>query len=683
MSDEKILSGENPSKDVNDFVLASDGTVSAKPKQDSIQTTLQERVAASTEAGGLKELPDDFDEQYGDWKVINSANPFEILYLDYRQHKFITPEIVNSNYVLLERFWRNKVGIMNTGGNRVGFKNKYGDATVENAPLRLKSAFEKLSSKQGIEQYYVEINNQRLNKGEAQLRDTLQHMTIDGNADKQEVKLCLERGLKNDLSMEETAVIIKKHLDAASLIPYETPTGNNLVERLLSTDWMTQERKTKADEFKREMEARKIQIVPGKYASTIEEIGTILFENPADAKEIIKDDLLKQVIAQKDVVLAREIGQLSKDTKNLDLAFLSIVYKLNQSLPFTIMPGRNARSVKELCTLSFENEQALRLSKEHLKKGHTETWLKETDKTAYSTFIKIRDSSENIDLAFIRFLYTFNPELGYRLAGTDLVKTPAELSAAINKTKDNWEAGKAALFNNSIPTWLATTGQTKITSHWDKVKEGFKARQDTGLEYFLHLLDPSLKHSKITVDKLSLVYPHIQSGQVVSTDLVFTNETRGCADFTLSFSKEIPGVRISEDRVVINNNAGTPKVNVGLSINSNVLLKGVNYETSIIATTFEQQKIEIPISFRIVFPRNAFITDILKYAALVAAFFMLLRGILYLQYPDWMNTKFDGFVEWDDALVSYGRLGIFGGAFFAFLAGLVLGTYRLIKYLRK
>jgi hypothetical protein len=682
MSDEKIISGEGAPENVSDAILASDGTTSATTKKEQVQTTLQDRIAAATEAGGLKELPDDFDEQYGDWTVITSKNPFEILYLDYRQYKFITPEIANSNYTLLEKFWRNKVGLMNTGGNRVAFKNKYGEGTVDTALNKLKSALEKLNTKQGIEQYYVEINNERLRKGEAQLVDTLQYMTIDGNADKQEIKLCLDRGVKNNLSLDETAIIIKKHLDAASMIPYEEPTGNTLVEKLLSTDWMTPQKKKEVDEFKREREASKIQIVAGKYASTLQEIGAILYEHPAEAKEIIREDLIKQVIAQKDIVLAREVGTISKD-KNIDIAFLSIIYKLNHSLPYKLMPGREAKSVKELCSLSFENDHTLKLSKEHLKKGFTEVWLRETDKTSYSTFVKIRDTSENFDLAFIRFLYTFNPELGYRLGGRDLVKTPVELSAAINKSRENWESGKSELFNSSITTWLSTIGQTKFADQWEKVKSQFKSREDTGLEYFVRLLDPSLKSSKIAADNSTISYPQIQSGQLVTTDIVFTNETRGCSEFNLSFSKELPGVELSAHKVVINNVTGSSKATVKLSINSNALLKGVNYETTIIATTFEQQKIEIPVSFKIVFPRNSFIGDILKYALVGIVFFLLIRGILYTSYPEWMNTKFGAFVPWDTATTYYGRFGIFSGAFFVFLAGLVLALIFLIKYLRK
>lgn len=682
MSDEKIISGESASENVSDAILSSEGTTAAPAKKEQVQTTLQGRIAAATEAGGLKELPDDFDEHSGDWTVITAKNPFEVLYLDYRQYKFITPEIATSNYTILEKFWRNKVGLMNTGANSVSFKNKYGEGTIQTSLNKLKSALEKLSSKQGIEQYYIEINNERLRKGEAQLVDTLQHMTIDGNADKQEIKLCLDRGVKNNLSADETAIIIKKHLDAVSMIPYEGPTGNTLVEKLLSTDWMTLEKKQQVDAFKREREASRIQIVAGKYASTLEEIGAILYEHPLEAKEIIREDLLKQVIAQKDVVLAREVGTISKE-KNIDIAFLSIIYKLNRSLPYKLMPGREAKSVKELCSLSFENDHTLKLSKEQMKKGLTEVWLRETDKDSYNTFVKIRDTSENFDLAFIRFLYTFNPELGYRLGGRDLVKTPVELSAAINKSRENWESGRAELFNSSITTWLSTTGQTKFTDQWEKVKRQFKSREDTGLEYFARLLDPSLQSSKIAADKSSISYPHIQSGQVVATDIIFTNQTRGCSEFNLSFTKELPGVELSTRKVVINNVTGASNATVNLSINSNALLKGVNYETTIIATTFEQQKIEIPVSFRIVFPRNSFIGDILKYAVLGVLFFLLIRGILYASYPEWMNSKFGAFVPWDTATTYYGRFGIFSGAFFAFLAGLVLGLIFLIKYLRK
>lgn len=682
MPADKILAGDL-SDGLPDSVLPADVHERNVAAQEKITASRYDRIAGSTSQGGLKALPDQYDDPDGDWKVILSANPFEMLYLDYRQYKFITPAMVAGNHALLEKFWKNKVELMNTGGNRIAFKNKYGDGTIENALARLKMSLGKLNSKQGIEQYYTEINNERLKNASAQLKDSLEQLVLDGKAEVAEIALCLERGLKYDLTKEETSVIIQKYIDDAGLRPCAAPVGNTQAERLASTDWMTPAMKQQAEEAEKQRAAAKVQIFPGKFASTIPEIGSILFDEPKEAKEIIKEDLLKQVVAQKDIVMAREISAISKGTRNADLAFLAIVYRMNPKLPFRLMPGREANSVKELCSLCFENEQTVKAGKEALKKGYIETWLKEKDKPAYDKFIKIRDTSENVDIAFTLLLYTFAPELPYRFAGSKLLRTPVELCKEINSTKESSAAGMDELFNGSIIPWLSVTGHMKTVQQWNKVKNDFRERQHPGLEYFLHLLDPSLEQPAIAVNEPVISYPAIQSGKVVTSRLVFTNETRGCTEVFLSASQQLPGVSLSANGIFINNNTGEPQAVVDITIDSNLLLKGVKYEFDVTATTLERQVITIPVSIVVVFPTNAFVIALLKYAAIGAAFLGLVRTFLSAKFPSYLNRNFDGYADWDIVFNSYGRLGIFGGTFFIFLLGLGSGIYFLIKYLAK
>ena len=443
MSDKKVISGEARGKSDSGTVIGNEIVFNILPEiLSQTSSTLNNRISMSTESGGLKSVPIGFDDLEGDWVVINSKNPFEVLYLDYKQYKFLSPDVVKENYRILESFWKEKVGLMNTGGNRVAFKNKYGDGTIESSLLRVKRAFEKISTDSGIQQYYLEINNERLKNGEESLKETIEDMLLDGVADRDEIEARLTRGLKYDLSQEETAIIVKKHIDVRNFKPYGRIEGDTVVKQLLSVNWMTQEKIEEADKLKRERESLKIQILPGKYASTIEEIGTILFEDPIEAKEIIKEDLLKQVIAQKDMVLAREIGKLSKGVKNIEGAYLEVVYKLNHSLPYRFNGKQLVKRIEDLCKIIFENGQTLKSGKEDFKKGYIEIWLRETNKVAYEKFVKIRDTAENFELAFLEFLHSFNTQLPYRFAGKYLINSTHELCEQINKSKEDWEVGK-------------------------------------------------------------------------------------------------------------------------------------------------------------------------------------------------------------------------------------------------
>lgn len=69
----------------------------------------KDRIRKATKEGGIKKVPDNFNNKDGDWVVINSTDPFEVLYLDYEQYEAITSEIIANNYKLLSEFWDTKI----------------------------------------------------------------------------------------------------------------------------------------------------------------------------------------------------------------------------------------------------------------------------------------------------------------------------------------------------------------------------------------------------------------------------------------------------------------------------------------------------------------------------------------------------------------------------------------------
>jgi len=683
MSEDKILSGESWYEEGKAVIGGDMGSGVAHPPQKIIaKTTVVERISEAIDKGGMTELNEDFDEAEGDWKTIRSADPFGILFLDYKLHKFIDPDLVKKHYLLLEKFWKRKVEIMNTGGNRVAFKAKYGDGTVDNSLNILKRAYEKINSTDGIERYFTELNNARLQRGEEGLKDSIEHMMLDGSADKMEIELCVDRGIKYGLSSAETALIIKNSFSFHNFKPYGLVSGTDILDQLLSVGaWMTEYKIAEAERTRTERESLRIQILPGKYAFTIEEIGRILFDDPDEAKEIIKEDLLKQVVAQKDIVLAREISSITNNTKDIHAAFLQIVYKLNSNLPFPFINEQMAENIQQLTLMFFENSQSKKAGKESITKGYLEIWLKESDKVSHEKLITIRDNAENLDQAFLALVYNFNPQLPYRLATSIPVNDKKELSGKINANGDNWLAAKEELFSGLITAWLENTGQAVIANKWLEIRSNFSS-QDIGLESFLHFLDEDLEYSSLGPSLLNIDYPAIQSGKLVQTHLTFTLKNRGYNVASLSFSKDIPGISLSVKSLEFNKASGDIQQSVTLSIDSSVLIKGFDYNTTIIVKTTANQNIQIPISCKVVFPKNSFALEITKYAAIIAIFFCAVRLIISISNEGWLNGQYDYLMEFNQTL-NYGpNVTIFGWAFLFFMSLSISGIYYLVKFLK-
>ena len=201
-----------------------------------------------------------------------------------------------------------------------------------------------------------------------------------------------------------------------------------------------------------------------------------------------------------------------------------------------------------------------------------------------------------------------------------MVKDPEELYVAINTNKDSWEAGCQELFDSSIPVWFKSTARRGIADRWASVKNNYLEHRNEGLEAFLHLLNENAAFPKLKTDKPEIKISGIQSGQIINTDLIFTNETRGYVQSRISLSKKLDGVVLAPELIRHNSAASLNHSRATLTIDSSRLLKGVNYQTSILVDTSVGQKIEIPISFQIVFPKNAFILEIAKMPALSLPF---------------------------------------------------------------
>ncbi len=664
--------------------------ISQDIKADNIEThrdlkaiSRKDRISQVTKDKGLKSLPPNFGDSDGDWKIIESDNLFEVLYLDYHQIISINPEIAKNNFAIIEIFWKEKKNLWESGSVQIrnSIEDKYGKNNLSNCLKKLEYAIRQLSSNQLINDYYLKLKEKRMKIGEGKLEALFNMMLKDGIADPSEIENIFEEGLKIDLNDEEIASIIKKTLDSKEYVAYGNPSGQQLKDQLLSVSWMTEEA-FKIQELKdEETKRRGREIIENKLAYSIEDIGEILFNNEADARQYIKDGLIVNSIDYFSPVKAKQFIEITKTQKNEYLRYLQIVYRLNPKLPYRFSKNLTL-SLAELCSFFLQNYNTFKLGKEQYKQGTIEIWLKETQKDNYQKFVKIRDSAANVDLAYLEFLYTFNPKLPYLFAGKYMVNTTEDLCKEINKNIENWKEGKKELFNSMILVWLKTIGRDRIIEKWNKIKKQVEGNENVGLETFLHLLDSKLIYPDIVVNKSSVSFPKIQSGSVIVESLLFENITRGYTEGEVSFSNVLDGVTLSSDTVTFNNIIESDRGDqLTITIDSRLIQKGIKYDTTIQVLTSSGQKLEIPLSIKVIFPRNAFIAEIIKYAAIIAAFLSLIRLIISASMPDWLNLTYDYFLNWDNAYTKNGMFSVFAWAFLLFITGISVGGYFLFKYL--
>lgn len=661
-------------------VKSSNESIEKIDKQFTLPTSRKERISASTLTKGLKNLPTNFGDSDGDWKIIESDNLFEVLYLDHNQINSINPDIVKNNYEIIEKFWKEKKNLWEsqTQTIRKRIEDLYNEKNLTNCLNKIQNAYRQLSTIQGITDYSERFKEKRLKEGQIKLDTLLKMMIKDGEADIGELEHVFDTGLKLDFSEEEIASVIKNFFDSNRLLPYGGKTfGNNLKEQLFSVVWLNDERKILKEKEDEEKKKRGREIFDNVFAYSTEEIGEILFKNEGQAKEFIRDGLVINSIDYFSSAKAKQIIEINRQNIKEELKYLQIVYRLNPNLPFKFN-GKEYKNVNDLTLAFFEEPD---IAKKYIASGRIDVWLKETQKESHAKYKKILDIAENIDLIFLHFVYNFNPKLPFRFGGNIFVKTPEQLCEEINKNLNNWNAGKKELYDTSIFVWLNYIDQSAKVEKWKKMGHKFDNNEDLGLEEFLHIINNKYEYAKIKVNKTSISYPEIQSGDVMTMDVLVENETRGFTNVSLSFSLDISGVSKSTNSIVFNSAAGVFKSNFKVSIDTKNHLKGVKYKTNLILKSYTNQIIEIPISFEVVFPKKAFVFEITKFASIFSLFFIIIRLLFSTDYSDWILNNEKYYLGWSYLEIYYKDYLVFGWTFLLFTISISIGIYYLIKYL--
>lgn len=638
---EKIITSENSTKPKTKATIVGDKDKSAVDPGAQSADNLKERIRLCTLSKGLQSIPADFDNTDGDWQCIKSDNPFEILFLDYKLYKLITPEIVAANYNVLEKFWKDKQTIMMTGGNRLQFNKKYGENTVDNALGKLQNCYKKISTAEGIENYYHELNNARINKGLKLLEDRVNDMFSDGVVSPDEIKPKLDDAGKYNLEVQEVAAFILSVIQKKKFLPYGEPAGLSEEEKLLSVSWMSNE---KLIEFqKKEEEAKKHgrEIFEGQFAYSLEDIGELMFKNETQAKEYLADNLIVNSIDYFSTPKAKQVKDIFNTKHSIQLKYLKVVYTLNHNLPYRFK-DRICTTPKELAGYMLLNTT---LAKDHLKSGYIEAWTKECHQNQFDRVNEIIRNAENIDLALLEIIYTFDPSLPYLLGKKQKVTTPLELCTLIDSDMTCWNLGVNELFDKSIITWLTCIGKKEITGEWIKVQDLYQNKKNEGMEAFLHLLNPSLPNPLIKIEAENINYPKIQSLRTVSTVLKVVNITRGYVSVAFVLNKKTEGLVIKPE-VLILHHVGKKEDSLKFDIDPNYFKRGDAYSRELKCTTKFQPAINIPVNFRIAFPKAAFLIHLAKTAILFAVLAACARGLLtLLGFDSWLFADNNFFLE--------------------------------------
>ncbi|HYI07483.1 MAG TPA: hypothetical protein VEK57_00305 [Thermoanaerobaculia bacterium] len=194
-------------------------------------------------------MPAGFDDADGDWQSVSSMSMFERLYLDSAQHGSITPALVKRNYAVLEKFWTEKLTAMRTGGAGAQIARKFGGphgsaALVESYPQKLRAAADCLSTPNGIEAHYDELQAQRRANAAQAVEPLLDFILSNESLEPPETDRFFARSIEAGLELEEAAQLLYDTIVRREFEPVSEPDGETLASQLLSVQWVSRERRS-------------------------------------------------------------------------------------------------------------------------------------------------------------------------------------------------------------------------------------------------------------------------------------------------------------------------------------------------------------------------------------------------------------------------------------------------------
>jgi len=207
-----------------------------------VPATLDERIKLATEKGGLKSCPASFSDEYLDWEIIKSDNPFEVLYLDYRAYDRITRAMIDGNFVIIKKFWTD-TAVKAMSSPQVA--KKYGGIDpIRRYPQFLQKAYAELTADaNALKQCFEQI----IQRKQAPLRSFIENTLIQGEYNPLIRKDVTEKGIEAGLTEKEVASLLIGLLNEKSFVPER---GNS--DDPLSVKWYSLERKEIIEKSKAE-----------------------------------------------------------------------------------------------------------------------------------------------------------------------------------------------------------------------------------------------------------------------------------------------------------------------------------------------------------------------------------------------------------------------------------------------
>lgn len=608
-------------------------------------TDLVSLIADSTRKGGLGSVPIDFVQNNGSWTTINSDNPFEVLYLDYRQYKAISDEVVKKNYDLLVDFWAQTLLKMNRGA-RDQIDRRYTAKTVNEAGNTLKLAFSKLETEEKRKLYFDDINQKRIQAGVASIERWVELFVTKGEITKEDVAYIVREGVSNNLEKDEvesyilTVIKSRGFRERGEHIDSTNPFKNG---------WMSDEAWAKYEQRSR----IKVEWLNEK-ASTPEQLGEITFQKKEEALKYLKNtNYLPPLITlltanifkteQFQEIIEEEARKEREKNGDPERLYFRILYLLNPKLPFRF-DGKSYFNVSELFIDACKSSRSYTRLFTLFSKGYLHIWLREKQPELRSTLPV--DTSYH---SFLKYLYTINKDFPFYLDTTGYA-TPEALIQEARKNRHIRNSIFDQMEKGYLSIWFDCLGRAEITAAYRErlaiiKSSGLYTHSDelhfAAVQALILTINKQAAPPKLVANVTEIIKLNIGGDGPVNLPLKISLSGEGFVKSRISLSPTVSGITLNQTALKFDSLADSTENEVAVQFNALHLTKGRVHSFNVVVET-GYQSFKIPVQLKIVFPQKAYVLKLVMYSLIWGVYFGNARFLLglVLGYDGWLATGY-------------------------------------------
>ncbi len=465
-----------------------------------------------------------------------------------------------------------------------------------------------------IKKVYDSIDKRPYDRMDALLSDII----LKGSITEQEAEAVMQAA-GDDITKAKAANYIIASIRRRNFLPREKKSPEH---DSFKNAWMT-------DEAWKIYEREKTVVIwLDEEARSLADIGEISYRKPTAAKEKLRNTnfLVPLVVTlTKNTSKGETFSQIIETEPDTDKRYYKVLYTLNPKLPF-LLERDEIQDVDYLLTKTNEHYALFSLAFKYFRDGYIPAWLTITDAIHAPNL----PSAYNIN-TFLAFIYQINPAHAFYL-DTLRFTSPEMMVKHAEENAGSWQPIAEAVYNQQLLTWFSATGRqdwtTQITGKLSEIRNSaFYTEEEKSLalvQFIINLTDKESTAPSLLCQPNNVSLLQLEGSKEVHQSLLIQLKTPGFAKADIFLDQHITGISVSRTAHTFWSQNKATEFAVTIDINALQLTKSKLYSLNIKIDT-EYQNLAIPVKVEVVFPKKAFVFQLIKYGLCGALVFALVR----------------------------------------------------------